>query len=211
MFWDKKEEKKLPDLPPLNPNLALKPLIPLPEISEEKEDDNGERHTLPSFPDSPMSKGFSQAAIKEAVDTAKPEEKPQKLEFPEITEEAKFKTIEMEEWKPEFTQSQPISQTQSFLPLPPKQPEFQIQESFPVRTRMPQRNSDIFVKIDKFNAAKKSLEAVKLSIEEIDEMLKKIRETKLREDQELTAWEKEINAVKARIQAVTENIFEKLE
>ena len=45
----------------------------------------------------------------------------------------------------------------------------------------------------------------------MDELLKKIREIKLREEQELTTWEKEINNAKSRIKDVHENIFEKIE
>ena len=74
-----------------------------------------------------------------------------------------------------------------------------------------ERKSDIFVKINKFNSAKKSLAEIAGKIEEIDETLRKIKETKMREEQELSSWEKEIALLKAHIRNVEENIFEKLE
>ena len=67
------------------------------------------------------------------------------------------------------------------------------------------------MKIDKFHSAKKTLAAIESKVDEIDEMLKRIRETKLREDQELSSWDSELMHVKARIKEVSENIFEKLE
>src|SRR3989344_775480 len=72
------------------------------------------------------------------------------------------------------------------------------------------KNNDVFVKIDRFYSAKKSLEATESKLEEIDELLKKIRETKMREEQELAAWEKEIATIKSRIKEVTDTIFEKI-
>ena len=47
-------------------------------------------------------------------------------------------------------------------------------------------------------------------MEEIEELLHKIRETRMREEQELTAWEKEVAAVKSKVQEVSHNIFDKL-
>src|SRR3989344_7402811 len=71
MFWNKKDEgKSLPDLPPLKSPFS-KELVPqLNADKGENMDDEfsaEEKPSLPSFPDSPIDKGFSQSAIKEAV------------------------------------------------------------------------------------------------------------------------------------------------
>ncbi|MEM4259383.1 MAG: hypothetical protein QXS38_01300 [Candidatus Pacearchaeota archaeon] len=76
MFWSKKEEKKtsLPELPPLN----------TPDLPEEE---TSESTPLPSFPDSPMKRGFSQAAIKESIEKEETEELPElpsKFKLPKI-------------------------------------------------------------------------------------------------------------------------------
>lgn len=73
------------------------------------------------------------------------------------------------------------------------------------------KNSDVFVKIDKFHTARKSLTLAQQEIENVSDLLKKIRETKLREEQELSAWEKDIANAKSRVQEVSSNIFEKVE
>ncbi len=48
-------------------------------------------------------------------------------------------------------------------------------------------------------------------LNEIDSLLARMRDIKMREEQELAVWEKEISAAKARIQDVTSNIFDKVE
>lgn len=114
---------------------------------------------LPSFPDSPMQRGFSQSAIKDAIGPS----------------------IRMEE------------------------------PSTPEKCTPPQIESDVFVKLDRFHAAKKSIQATKEKLEEITSLLHKIRETTLREEAQITLWEKEILSVKARIKEVSENIFDRVE
>lgn len=191
MFWQKKDDKNgLPNLPP------LKPVSP-PPLEDDDEDDLSppEKHSLPSFPDSPMAKGFSQSAIRDAVGFSGPENKSKS-----------FKTIEMEDWEekkefPAISSPSPPSAIPAPVPLPPS-------ERF---TKKPEAKSDIFVKIDRFYSAKKALDVAKSKLGEIDELLKKIRETRIREDQEISAWEKEMGNIKVRIKEVTENIFEKIE
>lgn len=71
MLWGKKEDKRLlPDLPPLrSPQTGIKMEgYEDTHLEENEEDENlNEKHELPSFPDSLNNKGFSQAAIKDAV------------------------------------------------------------------------------------------------------------------------------------------------
>ena len=177
MFWNKKENKSsLPDLPSLDPKLF--------EAHREKEMDeddfeepNTENHPLPSFPDSPTSKGFSQIAIKEAI------------ESPEPRKEQFVKEIETEP---------SISSPKT---TPTEQYSFGQTNS---------SGSNVFVKIDKFNSARKAIASAQEKMSDIDKMLKKIRETRMREEQELTAWEKEVENAKTRIEEASKNLFDKL-
>lgn len=192
MFWKKKEdEKSLPDLPP------LKPVFPAPSASEEqlKENDDEdmdddapvERHNLPSFPDSPISKGFSQAAIKDAVEKNEEEQM--------IPVERSFKTIEMDN-----ELSKP-----SFLP-PPENTSQSMRKAMATESK----SKEVFVKIEKFHSARKSLAMAEAQVGDIESLLRKVREVRLREEQELTAWEKDISSVKSRIEEVSKNLFDKL-
>lgn len=166
MFWDKKEDKKgLPELPPLKfPNLP----------PEESMEEDMESHPLPSFPDSPMKKGFSQAAIKESMEDGELPELPTKFRVPKIRE----------------------------LEEPLKKMTFETGAA---------KTEDVYVKIDRFHSARKALNTARNKLKEIDELMRKIRETKMREEQELTSWEKEIESVRSKVEDVTNSIFEKVE
>jgi hypothetical protein len=167
---------------------------------EEKEvldeEITSERHALPSFPDSPTAKGFSQSAIRSAVDDSGSD----LPELPEIDEAPKVKEIEEKPLKFKTVESEPMYHPASIKEIPKKREEFKPAE----------KNQDIYVKLDKFRTGRKSLGEVKTRLSEIDSLLKKIRETKMREEQELSGWESELNFIKDRLKDVTENIFEKV-
>lgn len=186
MFWNKKEsEKGLPDLPPSNTdipsfrkqNSEIKPItIEVPE-----------KHNLPSFPDSPNERGFSQAAIKDAI-----EDKEVVNDLPKMPQE--IKTVEMDEFSPKKFSPPTIKQVQ-IEPL----------------TQKKSKNTDIFIQIDKFYSGKNALKSIKNRVNEIDSTLKKIRETRMHEEQALSNWEKEITDVKSKISELNDTLFDKVE
>ncbi len=206
MFWNKKsKESSLPDLPqpsfPIMKN-EIPSIRSISQIDEKQDNDEesefAEKHNLPSFPDSPLKKGFSQTAIKNAIYDE--EEKESEEEFMQSPSKGRlFKTVEVD------TETPMISKK---LSLPPERKETKITETNYVS--LDSKGKEIFVKIDKFQSARKSLSAVREKVEEIESMLKKIREVRMREDQELTAWERDIESVKSRIEDISKNIFEKL-
>ena len=218
MFFNKKDEKgRLPDLPPLPVNdfLLKKPEkvdardlrdVLKQDIQRDSLDEDSEKHALPSFPDSPNEKGFSQSVIKDAVGESQLSELPELPELPvekesvtgtgidesvvgvqKIEPKKNFKTIESD--------SEMYSSSRIMVPK---------------KIEVKEKNQDIFVKLDKFRAGKKSLNEVKMRLDEIDLLFKKIREIKMREEQELAGWENEVNFIKDRLKDVTENIFEKV-
>lgn len=181
-FWSKKKkEEGLPDLPPIPVPPQENEASSAQELEEFEESDV---HPLPTFPESPLQKGFSQAAIKEAVST--------EPETEELKPSAQSRTLEMEE---EIISAPPIE-------------EFQEVEE--IKIKPAKIKNDVYIKVDRFVSARKALENSQIKLEEISELLKTIRETKMREEQELTYLEKELSATKARVQEITENIFEKV-
>ena len=175
MFWDKRKKSEgLPDLPA--PQIAIRDQPVHPQFLADSEDEESQPHELPSFPDSPMHRGFSQSAIKEAVTNK---------DIRYENEENKYKSVEI----PEYT---------GVLPAPPS-----IQKT--------RENKPIFVRIDKFQVARSSLDIVKEKLTEIEDLLKQIREVKAKEDAELSAWEAELENIKAHIHNVTTEIFDKAE
>lgn len=265
MFWNKKDAKGgLPDLPPSTNNSIRMPEDPA--MSSEHNSNNLGHHDnlddtdhdaglpgkngLPSFPDSPMRRGFSQSAIKDAV----AHESTDQETITRPQDESAFKTMELGEFTPPKSNIPSLPSTSppmtSSIPAPPmssapakivtaeidspmptgfpqasmtplmESPASPAVEHIvaspapiatPVAPRTQKSNKDIFIKIDKFYGAKKTLNTTNEQLEDIDTLLKKIRETKQKEEQELAAWEKEIATIKARIKEVTTTIFEKTE
>jgi len=227
MFWQKKSEKRLPDLPPLKiPPAGSLQFLQEPTVDAESEDDlemlSSEKQELPSFPDSINDKGFSQAAIKDAVIESEKTEAGDGAVSKK--DEKNFKAIEMEEWTPsiaENTKPDFITNVHSAVPpsinLSPRiKPKFEeppkLEMDRPmIRPWRTEKNADVFVKLDKFYSARKALADVQQKLDEADELLKKIRETKMREEQELVAWEKELMTVKGRVNDINQNLFEKVD
>ncbi len=75
----------------------------------------------------------------------------------------------------------------------------------PVKLREP-----IFVKIDKFKDALNNFEAIKKKLTEIENLLKRVKETRGREQEEMDMWEREIMTIKDRVSSIDEKLFSKL-
>lgn len=196
LFKKKKEVEEegiLPELPEL-PELPKLPESPKPEIrlpkikplkiSPEPYNPINIR-SLPSFPNSQIGESLSQTAIKSTI------------EPPEIPYFKERRTFEL----PEGEQEQMIPSmlpTQSIMP-----PVSAIHTS--------KKIEPVYIRIDKFKSAINSFQEIQAKISEIDILLAKIREQKNKEDGELREWEREIETIKARIEAIDRNIFSKID
>ena len=206
MFWNKKStEASLPDLPqPEFPTIKSENSDSEKNNMDYMKENMPEKHNLPSFPDSPIKRGFSQTAIKNAIDNEEDTDNQYKeKDSEEIVGNAKksrtFKTIEVD--------SMPDIPSKK-LPLPPTKEEIRKPE---INTNsFESKKKEVFVKIDKFQSARKALSSAQENVTEIENMLRKIRDVRMREDQELTAWERDIESVKVRIEEISKNIFEKV-
>jgi hypothetical protein len=208
MFWNKKEDKdSLPDLPPLR--TPMKPAFDIPkaqspmqnadsgdDASDEEDSADTSRHGLPSFPDSPLQRGFAQSAIKDAISQV-PSESPVEEE---PLHPSSIKTMEMD--SPPMSSPPAQARQQSFtLDEPPER-------SYVAPRKPLQKSQEIFVKLDKFNTSYRAITTIAKKVEEMDNALRKIREIKLREEQELAAWEKELSSLKSRLQEISDTLFE---
>jgi len=227
MFWNKKkgagDDKSLPDLPPLKETYQKKGV---------ESNDSGfiqqayEKNDLPTFPDSADRRGFSQSAIKDAVGSVEDEEFNEEMEDKtserEIKgERGKFKTMEIDEDESGTEQiafTKPIkkitveSEDRRDSGIPPLPVNKLAKEEVEAPSRLAKKSSgDVFVKIDKFHSARRSLADVEDKLDEISSLLTKIREVKLREEQEITGWEKDMDSLKTRLSNLTVDIFEKTE
>jgi len=196
MFGIKKKNMsgELPELPASSaPSMRDYERTMLPPIESQ----DSEVHGLPSFPDSLMNKGFSQSMIKSAVE----DEDKNLPELPEWNEQPiqskPVRTMELNEWP--SNSAPPLRQNRS----PMREP---IRMSLP--TPQAGEKRPIFIKLDKFKEARDSLITISEKLDQMDELLRMIKEVKAKEDAEITDWEKDIESIKARILFINREIFE---
>ncbi len=185
MFWEKKRKNEgLPDLPPA-PAMRVS-LPPIKPATVEMEDSS---ESIPSM-DIKKMPWMESGKSDDLPDVKTP------LNLPKFKDD-KANLIEVEEWRsepiPEFPETSHINE----LSPSPKTNEKQASKH------------SIFVKIDKFKSARGSLTKVEEKLEEIDDLFKKLREVKMKEDKEVDYIEKELQGIKSRIRMVTEDIFDK--
>lgn len=163
----------------------------LPELPELKEVKKEKREfslpQLPSLPSTSLGEKFSRNMIKEAVTGGKEE----------IGGANEFERGRMMH-SPEIPRTREIEE--SYVP-----------EQFMPAMKRVKDKEPIFIRIDKFEESLKVLENTKNKIYEIERVLKEIRETKEKEERELTAWEEEIQKIKQQIERVDSEIFSKVE
>ena len=73
------------------------------------------------------------------------------------------------------------------------------------------KDEPVYVRLDKFETTVESFEEIRKKVFEIEKLLGRIKDIKLQEEKELMEWENEIQVIKARIDAVDRNIFDKLD
>ena len=179
------EVPRLPELPK-SQQQAFLPKSEIPDVPSGLP--KMETQSLPILPDSEAGKEFNQQAIKQAVG------KPQQP-MPEL----------------------PDSQSQEVPPIPIK--ELPITKRTmempaviqPNTQKLTKEIKPIFVRLDKFKTAIEIFEEIKNKTSEIEELLKKTREIKIREEQELIEWEREIQIIKSKIDLIDRNIFNQLD
>lgn len=89
-------------------------------------------------------------------------------------------------------------------------PDFSLKSAAISPTTIKTKNEEVFVKLDKFQSARKALTLAQEQIQDITNTLKRIRELKLREEQECASWEKEVIATKTKIEEINKALFDKL-
>lgn len=140
---------------------------------------------LPSYKNNPAGEQINNEVIKSAVQDSSGENEVQVEELPQNFH---FPEPQQEEKK-----------TMELAPTPqmPQQP-------------MVKSNEPIFVRIDKFQEAKKDFEEIKRKLKEIDSVLKRVKDIKAKEDAEIGGWSDELEKVKSRISDIDESFFNRI-
>jgi len=88
-----------------------------------------------------------------------------------------------------------IERTQ-FMPMPQK--------------RIESRKEPVFVKLDKFKDSVQKFEEIKTKINDIDATLRKIKEIREKEDNELRAWEEKVQLIKEKVDVIDNSLFSRM-
>ena len=71
-------------------------------------------------------------------------------------------------------------------------------------------NEPVFVRIDKFQESKKSFDDIRKKLKNIEQVLGKIKDIKLKEDQEVALWTEDLEKLKIRLDEIDTDIFNKI-
>jgi len=182
---DKSELPRLPDVPELPP---------LPESlrMSSKEETKLELPPLPTFPSSIAGEKISNVAVKQAI----------REPFKENEESREY---EDEEELPKLPpMKKPLTQEIQESPIKTKRPE---NRPF---IRQEVKTEPIFVRLDKYQESLSSFQDIKRKALEIENLLKDIREIRIKEESELQGWEQEIRQTKEKLDKIDSTLFQKL-
>ena len=193
------------------PKIPVAPTLPeLPQL--EKLKNKKELPELPTFPSNARNDNITQEMVKSAVADI-----PTVQEMPEAP-------AQIEAPQEELPQADPIAQiieapVQKAIPALPEMPaesqapqdipEVTISEPAPIQAQEPNphQNEPIFVRIDKFQEAQKNFTTIKKKVEEIESIIKKIKDVKSQEEDELKGWTEDVEKIKSRLAEVDNGIF----
>jgi hypothetical protein len=196
-FFSKDEKKEGKAKEGIGDNSGLPNLPSLPDLPAElppQFSKGANKNTaLPSFPNSKSADHFNRASIKDAVTHEKTTQ-----EIPEIHTPA------------------PRNPPRNLPPII-SQPPTQLHEPRSLEMsewEEPQHTAPsqpLFIKLDTFEKAVSSFNEIKLSVSEIESLLRNIRDIKNKEEAELSEWEREIETIKSRLEQINHDIFDKIE
>lgn len=75
---------------------------------------------------------------------------------------------------------------------------------------IPKRVEPIFVRIDKFQVAQKNFEQIKDRVKEMESVLEKIKEIKIKEETELKGWTEDVEKIKSQLSEIDSGIFDQI-
>lgn len=198
-----KEEKipKLPSLPTMQGNRPQN----LEQQNQYYDQSLEEPNPLPEYPNSNIGSEMNQNTVKEAV-TDQPQE---------YDESGQYDNYEQGSYEQEpITQEYDESEQYDNYEQEPIQQYEEPQEQTPMQTvpairkqKSTTRNEPLYIQLDKFEHTIASFDQIKLQISEIEALLKHIKETRKKEEENLSNWEAEIEQIRAKLEKIDKDIF----
>jgi hypothetical protein len=194
----------IPDVPPgLPEEIETKPLSALPEREPSPNFGEIKELSLPKEKNQPMHHLNRNLGIHPKKHVFHPT----RLEYPIAKEDPETDFTSLPKFKgPPRTREIDEEEYEMEKPIEIKPPE--MQRSYrPADKKM----EPVFIRLDKFQITIEAFEEIKSKIIEIEDLLKKTREVKSKEEEELAEWEREIQVIKSRIDSIDRDIFSKLD
>lgn len=73
------------------------------------------------------------------------------------------------------------------------------------------RSEPFFVRIDKFQDARKNLTEIGKRLKDMENVLEKINETKIKEDEEISSWKEEMKNIRSNLSTIDQNLFSRVQ
>jgi len=178
----KEKEEKIPELP------ELPELPPLPDLEASnllpapRKPVRSELAQLPAFPTSSTGERISNEAVKRAIFNREEASDEEEISMP-LPMESRTREIDT-----------PIFRTSMVREIKPSI-----------------KAEPVYVRIDKYQESLSNFQLVKRKLLEIENLLRDIRDIKVREESQLEAWEREIQDAKTKLDSIDKTIFKKLE
>lgn len=226
------KDEKIPAIP-VAPML---PKIPVQDNPEKKE--MSDLPELPSFPATSRNENLNQEIVKSAVtDMPSPGEEEVHVDVPEDVHVVEVpqsegaippKPLIPHDSLPPLSPvspptplvTEPKSHASPMMPEPPKhikpKPMFPATQKPmnlsppPANKPEPKEAEPIFVRIDRFQAAQKNFEQIKEKVEEIESVLKRLKDVKSQEEVELKGWTEDVEKIKSKLSELDQGIFNQI-
>ena len=196
MGWFSKKEE-VPRLPPAPE---------LPDLPEAPRETIRSRNELPALPPTDLGKNLNQEMVKSAVTD---------LENPGATIPNLPPPPSDSQGKPMIPSIASLPNTAEEVPKQqhrinvPEKSTFEISEE-PQEQPITRPADSIFVKIEDFQDAQKDFKEITTKIKQIEKVLVKVRDKKIKEDEEIADWTDEIEKTKSKLSEIDSEIFSKI-
>lgn len=231
----KSKEEEIPKLPPLPEIPGMAPQeLEYPPAGEEYYSQE-ETHPLPAFPDSSMGQQMNQNTIKEAVTEPRTYEydemmpnnvpsitkpmPPMAKPMPPLSAKApKIKRALTSMGREDVKQGRFLGDRdygeygQGYAPMTEAEPMRPIGRVaiYPVAEHPVARKEPLFIQLDKFEHTIAAFDQIKLQISEIESLLRNVKETQAKEEENLYHWQNEIEQIRAKLEEIDREIFSQI-
>ena len=117
--------------------------------------------------------------------------------------------VSMDELPRDFHFKESIASEHGIPPVPVQNEMKDLRKVAGIK-KVEMKNEPVFVRIDKFQAAKADLAIVQKDVKDIELLMGKFKDTKDKEDKEISELEKEMDEIKSRLGHVESEVFGKI-